>query len=115
MDEPTASMDNRQELQCIDVLRKEFGEGQTLIVATHKMPLLQLVDRIIIMDNQQIVMDGPKAQVLEKLQGNDTQQKANQTSIKVSKPKVTVISNKKTSASGNDNSDNSDNLGNDHE
>ena len=115
MDEPTASMDNRQELQCIDVLRKEFGDGQTLIVATHKMPLLQLVDRIIIMDNQKIVMDGPKAQVLEKLQGNETQQKANQTSIKVSKPKVTVISNKKTSANGNDNSDNSDNLGKDHE
>lgn len=115
MDEPTASMDNRQELQCIDVLRKEFGDEQTLIVATHKMPLLQLVDRIIIMDNQKIVMDGPKAQVLEKLQGNDTQQKANQTSIKVSKPKVAVISNKKTSANGNDNSDNSDNLGNNHE
>ncbi|WP_201550822.1 type I secretion system permease/ATPase [Psychrobacter fjordensis] len=115
MDEPTASMDNRQELQCIDVLKKEFRDEQTLIVATHKMPLLQLVDRIIIMDNQQIVMDGPKAQVLEKLQGNDTQQKANKTSIKVSNPKVTVISNKKTSTNSNDNSDNSDNLGNDHE
>lgn len=112
MDEPTASMDNRQEVQCIDVLKKEFGAGQTLIVATHKMPLLQLVDRIIIMDNQQIVMDGPKAQVLAKLQGNDTQQKPNQKSIKVSKPKVTVISNKKTSAN---NDDSSDNLGKDHE
>ncbi|MBP2281020.1 ATP-binding cassette subfamily C protein LapB [Psychrobacter sp. PL15] len=94
MDEPTASMDNRQELQCIDVLNKEFGQGHTLIVSTHKMPLLQLVDRIIIMDNQKIVMDGPKAQVLEQLKGNEGQKHTNKTSVKVSTPTVKVISNK---------------------
>ena len=113
MDEPTASMDNRQELQCIDVLKKEFRQGQTLIVATHKMPLLQLVDRIIIMDGQQIVMDGPKAQVLAKLQGNENQKNANKTSVKVSKPTVKVISNKTTTSPNND--DNRDRLGQDHE
>lgn len=109
MDEPTASMDNRQEIKCIEVLKQEFGQGQTLIVATHKMPLLQLVDRIIIMDNQQIVMDGPKAQVLERLQGNDPQQKPNKTSVKVSKPKVSALGNKTaTSATDNGNRDNSE-------
>ena len=92
MDEPTASMDNRQELQCIEVLKKDFGQGHTLIVATHKMPLLQLVDRIIIMDGQQIVMDGPKAQVLEQLQKNDNKGSNNKTSVRVSKPQVKVIS-----------------------
>lgn len=98
MDEPTASMDNRQELQCIDVLSKEFAQAQTLVVATHKMPLLQLVDRIIIMDNQKIVMDGPKAQVLAKLKGNESSTSQNQegknpnkTSIKVNKPKIKAI------------------------
>ncbi len=75
MDEPTASMDNRQEQQCIDVLKEEFDQGQTVVVSTHKMPLLQLVDRIIIMDNQKIVMDGTKAQVLEQLQGKTAQTK----------------------------------------
>ncbi|MDN3453511.1 MULTISPECIES: type I secretion system permease/ATPase [unclassified Psychrobacter] len=112
MDEPTASMDNRQELQCINALSKEFGSGSTIIVATHKMPLLQLVDRIIIMDNQQVVMDGPKARVLEQLKGNDTKANANKTSIKVSKPKVKVISNEASSASSaTDNRNNPDNLG----
>ena len=95
MDEPTASMDNRQEMQCIEVLKKEFGQGQTLIVSTHKMPLLALVDRIIIMDNQQIVMDGPKASVLAQLQNNDPeksdQKNTNRTSVKVSQPKSKII------------------------
>lgn len=99
MDEPTASMDNRQELQCIEVLKKEFTQGQTLIVATHKMPLLQLVDRIIIMDAQQIVMDGPKAQVLAHLQGNDKNagRSAGRATVKVSQP-VTKIVGKNTAS-----------------
>ena len=101
MDEPTASMDNRQEAQCIDVLHKHFGEDHTLIVATHKMPLLQLVDRIIIMDNQQIVMDGPKAQVLEQLKKNDNKGSNNKTSVQVSKPQVKVISKKTDNTQAN--------------
>lgn len=101
MDEPTASMDNRQELQCIEVLKKDFGQGHTLIVATHKMPLLQLVDRIIIMDGQQIVMDGPKAQVLEQLQKNDNKGSNNKTSVRVSKPQVKVISKKTDNTQAN--------------
>ena len=116
MDEPTASMDNRQELQCINVLSKEFGQGSTLIVATHKMPLLQLVDRIIIMDNQKIVMDGPKEQVLKQLKGNDDQANKNKTSIKVSKPKIKVISNKTSSTSlAIDDHNNPDDVGQDNE
>lgn len=106
MDEPTASMDNRQELQCINVLSQAFGSGSTIIIATHKIPLLQLVDRIVIMDRQQIVMDGPKAQVLQQLKGNETQANSNKTqanpnktSIKVSKPKVTVVNSKTPSPS----------------
>ena len=128
MDEPTASMDNRQELQCIDVLQKEFGQQQTLIVSTHKMALLQLVDRIIIMDNQQIVMDGPKAKILEQLKGNE-QRAPDKTPAKVSRPRVKVISSKTVGVSpksdnnrndkdNHDNQDNhndKDNLGQDNE
>jgi ATP-binding cassette subfamily C protein LapB len=35
---------------------------------THKPELLQLVDRIIVVAGHQIVLDGPKADVLAKLQ-----------------------------------------------
>lgn len=72
LDEPTASMDNVQEQQCLQVLAQEtVGKGKTLIVSTHKMSLLHLVDRIIIMANNQIVMDGPKQAVLAQLQRNE--------------------------------------------
>lgn len=69
-DEPTAAMDNRQEQHCIKVLKQELADGQTFIVSTHKTALLELADRIIIMDNQRIIIDGPKQAVLEELKKN---------------------------------------------
>ncbi|WP_420229092.1 hypothetical protein ACOBWA_08765 [Psychrobacter sp. ER1] len=71
LDEPTASMDNRQEQRCLQVLRQELTKGQTFIVSTHKTALLDLVDRLIIMDNQRIIIDGPKQAVLDELRKND--------------------------------------------
>ena len=71
LDEPTASMDNRQEQRCLQVLHNELKDGQTFIVSTHKTALLDLVDRLIIMDNQRIVMDGPKQAVLNELMKNE--------------------------------------------
>lgn len=79
LDEPTASMDNIQEQQCLQVLAQEtIVKGKTLIVSTHKMSLLKLVDRIIIMSNNQIVMDGPKQAVLAKLQENEAKARQQQ-------------------------------------
>lgn len=67
LDEPTASMDNRQEQRCLQVLKQALTDGQTFIVSTHKTALLELVDRLIIVDNQRIIMDGPKQAVLDSL------------------------------------------------
>ncbi|CAM4224866.1 type I secretion system permease/ATPase [Psychrobacter arenosus] len=75
LDEPTASMDNRQEQRCLQVLRHELQDGQTFIVSTHKTALLDLVDRLIIMDNQRIIMDGPKQAVLNELMNNEKTKK----------------------------------------
>lgn len=71
LDEPTASMDNRQEQRCLQVLKQELTEGQTFIVSTHKTALLELADRLIIMDNQRIIIDGPKQAVLDELKKNE--------------------------------------------
>ena len=72
LDEPTASMDNAQEQQCIRVIAQALQQGgKTLILSTHKTSLLNLVDRIIIMANNQIVMDGPKKAILAQLQKNE--------------------------------------------
>lgn len=79
LDEPTASMDNRQEQRCLQVLQHELTKGQTFIVSTHKTALLDLVDRLIIMDNHRIIIDGPKQAVLDDLRKNE--QGRNRTTI----------------------------------
>lgn len=65
-DEPTNAMDAKTEQTMIDRL-KEGTLKNTTIVVTHKMSLLQLIDRLIVMDNGKIIADGPKSPVLEAL------------------------------------------------
>ena len=43
----------------------------TLIVVSHRMPLVNLVDRIVVMNDGKIVEDGPKDEVLKKLQSQN--------------------------------------------
>lgn len=70
MDEPSSAMDAQTEADLINRLEDEL-KGRTLVVVTHRQPLLKLVDRIVIMDRGKVVADGPRDKVLEKLaQGN---------------------------------------------
>lgn len=62
LDEPTNSMDRQTEKSFIKKM-KEIVDNKTLIVVTHKTSLLQLVDRVIIVENGQVVVDGPKNEV----------------------------------------------------
>ena len=66
MDEPTGSMDHSSEEEIKQQL-STFAVGKTLIVVTHRTSLLDLVERIIVIDAGKIVADGPKAQVVEAL------------------------------------------------
>jgi len=66
MDEPTGSMDHSSEEHVKQQLRAH-ADGKTMIVITHRTSLLELVDRIIVVDAGKIVADGPKAQVVEAL------------------------------------------------
>ena len=66
LDEPSASMDHASEEALKQQLRAH-GAGKTLIVITHRTSLLDLVDRIIVIDAGRIVADGPKAQVVDAL------------------------------------------------
>lgn len=66
LDEPTGSMDHSSEEEIKQQFRT-FAEGKTMIVITHRTSLLDLVDRIIVIDAGKVVADGPKAQVVEAL------------------------------------------------
>ncbi|MEI2557954.1 MULTISPECIES: type I secretion system permease/ATPase [Acinetobacter] len=64
LDEPTAAFDDVSEKQFIERLRSWLG-NKTLIVATHRRAILELVDRVIVVNNGKVIMDGPKEQVLK--------------------------------------------------
>jgi ATP-binding cassette subfamily C protein LapB len=66
MDEPSSAMDAQTEGALIQRLREEL-KGRTVILITHRPPLLQLVDRIILMDKGKIVSDGPRDNVLKQI------------------------------------------------
>ncbi|WP_180074247.1 type I secretion system permease/ATPase [Acinetobacter sp. YH12116] len=63
LDEPTAAIDDVSEKQLIDHLKMWLGH-RTLVVATHRRAVLELVDRIIVVNDGKIVMDGPRDQIL---------------------------------------------------
>jgi ATP-binding cassette subfamily C protein LapB len=74
-DEPTSAMDGTLEGHVTRALA-EYVKGRTLILITHKPALLELADRIIVVDDGQIVADGPKQTVLEALNGGKIQRAA---------------------------------------
>jgi len=66
LDEPTSHMDNASE----DLLRQKLlglMQGKTLLLVTHRMSMLSLVERLVVLDNGKVVADGPKALVVEAL------------------------------------------------
>lgn len=69
LDEPTAAIDDVSEKQLIENLKGWLGQ-KTLVIATHRRAVLELVDRIIVVHDGKIVMDGPKEQVLGNTQTN---------------------------------------------
>lgn len=68
MDEPTSSMDAQSEMAFLRQLRDAAGSA-TLVVVTHRPAVLELVQRIVVVDGGRIVMDGPRDQVLAALSG----------------------------------------------
>lgn len=66
MDEPTSAMDSQTEIGLIERLRVELKD-RTLVLITHRPPLLQLVQRIILVDKGRIIADGPRDMVLKQI------------------------------------------------
>ncbi|WP_417535310.1 type I secretion system permease/ATPase [Methylophaga sp.] len=66
LDEPTNAMDNSTE-ERFKAKLAEHIEDKTLLLVTHKASLLSLVDRVIVMDQGNIVADGSREQILSAL------------------------------------------------
>ena len=65
-DEPTSAMDGFTEAKVIAHLTSKLVD-QTLVIVTHKIPLVGMCDRVIVMDQGKIVGDGSKDAYLDLL------------------------------------------------
>ena len=66
-DEPTNAMDVQAETAFRSYIEKEI-EGKTFILITHKHAMLEMVDRLILLDQGKVIMDGPRDDVVKSLQ-----------------------------------------------
>lgn len=67
LDEPTSSMDFTSESQFKESLRR-FMQQKTLVIVTHRLSLIDLAERMIVLDDGKVVTDGPRQKVIEELQ-----------------------------------------------
>jgi ATP-binding cassette subfamily C protein LapB len=66
LDEPSSMMDPATENQLINNLRGM--KDVTLLLVTHRTAMLPLVDRLVLLDQGRVVLDGPRDEVLKRLQ-----------------------------------------------
>ncbi|MBU2982002.1 type I secretion system permease/ATPase [Lentibacter algarum] len=85
LDEPTASMDEQTEQNLINALQ-EWMNDRTVILATHRMRVLNLVDRIIVVERGKILSDESKASFLER-----SRKASRKTVTKTSPKKPTIV------------------------
>ena len=84
LDEPSSNMDNSSELALKQRLAATLG-SKSLVLVTHRLSMLDLVERLVVMDNGRILADGPKNAVLnalrnEQLRANPAARAAQQAS-----------------------------------
>jgi energy-coupling factor transporter ATP-binding protein EcfA2 len=65
LDEPTRGLDYQQKTALVAFLQNEKIQGRTIVMATHDVELVaQCADRVVILGNGQVVVDGPVRQVM---------------------------------------------------
>jgi energy-coupling factor transport system ATP-binding protein len=65
LDEPTRGLDYGQKAALTAILQQAKGQGRTMIMATHDVELVaQCADRVVLMGDGQIVVDGPARKVM---------------------------------------------------
>ncbi|MDO7608856.1 MAG: ATP-binding cassette domain-containing protein, partial [Loktanella sp.] len=69
LDEPTSSLDQTLETALVARL-DQWLKGRTAIIATHRVPILQLTDRTLILQNGRMIVDGPRDEVLAHMRKN---------------------------------------------
>ncbi len=70
LDEPTSGLDPSTEKAVLSGLAqwsRRDGRDHTLVIVTHRSAVLEIVDRVIVIEQGRIVLDGPRDKVVEQL------------------------------------------------
>ena len=59
-------MDDQTEATFIASL-KEWASSRTVVIATHRLKPLEMCDRLVVINEGRIVLDGPKQEILDQL------------------------------------------------
>lgn len=67
LDEPTAMLDPSGRKEVMETLKKLHGQGKTILLITHYMDEAVQTDRVIVMDNGNIKLDGTPKEVFRNI------------------------------------------------
>lgn len=94
LDEPTSNLDVDTEALVLRTITQRLSSETTLIMVTHKLQLVNLVSRVVLVANGQVAMDGPTAEVMKRLrpnQGGQQQQPTATATTSASQGKAVTI------------------------
>lgn len=86
LDEPTSDLDQGSEIMVLNALAN-WTKNRTMLVVTHRPQVLRIVERVIIVENGKIVLDGPRDTVLAKLRENEQAKKQQNSTASPKQPK----------------------------
>ncbi|MDT9600381.1 type I secretion system permease/ATPase [Sphingosinicella rhizophila] len=69
LDEPNAHLDSEGEASLVQSLQQSKADGAAVMVVAHRMGIMAVVDRILVLANGRIEAFGPRDEVLERLKG----------------------------------------------
>ncbi len=66
LDEPTSGLDQQSEARCLRAI-EDWAQDRTILIVTHRAQVLRFVTRIVVIERGQIVLDGPRDAVMQRL------------------------------------------------
>ncbi|MFT3779822.1 MAG: type I secretion system permease/ATPase [Ottowia sp.] len=93
LDEPTSGLDEMSERAALQAMA-EWARERTMVVVTHRPQVLPFVQRVIVVEQGRVLMDGPRDAVLQRLRGEPADGQAAPAPVKgqlAARPRVTVV------------------------
>lgn len=69
LDEPNSNLDTEGEMALIAAMKKLREQGSSIIIISHRMNMMEIADKILLLNGGQVQAFGPKGEVLAYLQG----------------------------------------------